>query len=135
MAETTLNVGPEAGSSTKGVPRVKPAPMAGKMPVKFSYSPSWDGIDENLLILLHGLGEQLGIRGKTVPAKTLMERGHRGPICEAWAAAASTSDCDTILEGTWAVIADFLELECSCIALNFAFPCISAGFSPSLLWI
>ncbi|KAF9506885.1 hypothetical protein BS47DRAFT_1374025 [Hydnum rufescens UP504] len=57
MGETTLNVGPEASSSVKGSSRVKPAPKRGGIPVEFSYSPSGDGIDENLLILLHGLGD------------------------------------------------------------------------------
>lgn len=38
--------------------RVKPAPQASAIPTQFSYSPSDDGTDENLLILLHGLGER-----------------------------------------------------------------------------
>jgi hypothetical protein len=109
MAETALNVGTEASSSSNGTPRIKPPPSTGKMPIVFSYSPSRDGVDENLLILLHGLGEKLGIYGEITPAKTLMERGHGSPVCEAWAATASASDCDTFLEGTWAVIADLLE--------------------------
>lgn len=39
-------------------PRVKPPPKSGrgKISVPFSYIPSGDGTDENLLILLHGLG-------------------------------------------------------------------------------
>ncbi|KZO96721.1 hypothetical protein CALVIDRAFT_549627 [Calocera viscosa TUFC12733] len=36
-------------------PRRKPAP--GALPLKYSYVPSDDGTDENLLILLHGLGD------------------------------------------------------------------------------
>ncbi|EJU04692.1 hypothetical protein DACRYDRAFT_47218 [Dacryopinax primogenitus] len=36
-------------------PRRKRAP--GKLPLKYSYAPSNDGTDENLLILLHGLGD------------------------------------------------------------------------------
>ncbi|PFH53420.1 hypothetical protein AMATHDRAFT_73266 [Amanita thiersii Skay4041] len=36
---------------------VKPAPKSSKVPVPFTYIPSDDGIDENLLILLHGLGD------------------------------------------------------------------------------
>ncbi|KAF8556587.1 hypothetical protein OG21DRAFT_1408810 [Imleria badia] len=35
----------------------KPAPKSTKIPVVFSYTPSDDGTDENLLILLHGLGD------------------------------------------------------------------------------
>lgn len=40
-------------------PRVKPVPTLGEqtIPTPFSYLPSGDGTDENLLILLHGLGE------------------------------------------------------------------------------
>ncbi|KAJ3759682.1 hypothetical protein EV360DRAFT_94015 [Lentinula raphanica] len=38
-------------------PRVKKAPS--KLPLSFSYSPSDDGTDENLLVLLHGLGDTL----------------------------------------------------------------------------
>jgi len=36
-------------------PRRKPAP--GTLPLKYAYLPSDDGTDENLLILLHGLGD------------------------------------------------------------------------------
>lgn len=39
-------------------PRVKPAPQASSIRTQFSYFPSDDGTDENLLILLHGLGER-----------------------------------------------------------------------------
>ncbi|KAF9265837.1 alpha/beta-hydrolase [Marasmius fiardii PR-910] len=38
-------------------PRVKPAPKTNQIPTAFSYFPSDDGTDENLLILLHGLGD------------------------------------------------------------------------------
>jgi len=44
-------------SSHEPTPRVKPAPTRSAIPVPFSYSPSDDGTDENLLILLHGLGK------------------------------------------------------------------------------
>lgn len=40
-------------------PRIKPAPKEASVPVPFVYNPSDDGTDENLLILLHGLGEFL----------------------------------------------------------------------------
>ena len=40
-------------------PRVKPFPKSKTLSVPFSYAPSDDGTDENLLILLHGLGEHL----------------------------------------------------------------------------
>ncbi|KAJ7130259.1 hypothetical protein C8R44DRAFT_775200 [Mycena epipterygia] len=38
-------------------PRVKPAPRTEKIAVPFFYAPSDDGTDENILILLHGLGD------------------------------------------------------------------------------
>ncbi|KNZ75530.1 hypothetical protein J132_02470 [Termitomyces sp. J132] len=38
-------------------PRIKNAPSKTEVSVPFSYSASDDGIDENLLILLHGLGD------------------------------------------------------------------------------
>ena len=38
-------------------PRVKVPPQPSSVPIPFSYTPSDDGTDENLLILLHGLGE------------------------------------------------------------------------------
>lgn len=43
-------------------PRVKPQPKAGSpgIPVPFDYKPSDDGTDDNILILLHGLGQYAG---------------------------------------------------------------------------
>ena len=40
-------------------PKVKPHPKSGSggIHVPFEYTPSDDGTDENLLILLHGLGK------------------------------------------------------------------------------
>ncbi|KAI0640881.1 hypothetical protein C8Q79DRAFT_1037718 [Trametes meyenii] len=43
--------------STTNTPKVKPHPKSSEIPVPFVYSPSDDGTDENLLILLHGLGD------------------------------------------------------------------------------
>ena len=37
-------------------PKVKPKPSKGEVPVPFAYYESDDGTDENLLIILHGLG-------------------------------------------------------------------------------
>ena len=37
-------------------PRIKPPPQSAAISAPFNYSPSDDGTDENLLILLHGLG-------------------------------------------------------------------------------
>ncbi|PPQ90309.1 hypothetical protein CVT25_007894 [Psilocybe cyanescens] len=48
----------EAPTSTQdSSPRVKPTPKTSKIQGSFSYTPSDDGTDENLLILLHGLGD------------------------------------------------------------------------------
>ncbi|TRM70175.1 hypothetical protein BD626DRAFT_476524 [Schizophyllum amplum] len=38
-------------------PKVKPQPSSAKTSVPFTYFPSDDGTDENLLIILHGLGD------------------------------------------------------------------------------
>ncbi|KAL1695054.1 hypothetical protein GGG16DRAFT_109576 [Schizophyllum commune] len=38
-------------------PKVKPKPSKSKVPVPFAYYESDDGTDENLLIILHGLGD------------------------------------------------------------------------------
>ncbi|KAJ7164902.1 hypothetical protein C8R46DRAFT_1097564, partial [Mycena filopes] len=38
-------------------PKVKKPPRTDKIPVPFFYAPSDDGTDENILILLHGLGD------------------------------------------------------------------------------
>jgi len=38
-------------------PRVKPPPQSTAITAPFDYSPSDDGTDENLLVLLHGLGD------------------------------------------------------------------------------
>ncbi|KAI0776568.1 hypothetical protein BD413DRAFT_490783 [Trametes elegans] len=43
--------------STNTIPRVKTPPKSSAITVPFAYSPSDDGTDENLLILLHGLGD------------------------------------------------------------------------------
>ena len=46
-----------ASSSVTSSPRIKPAPKSSNVPLVFSYTPSDDGTDENLLVLLHGLGQ------------------------------------------------------------------------------
>jgi len=43
--------------SSDSRPRTKPAPKASSIPVPFTYNASDDGTNENLLILLHGLGD------------------------------------------------------------------------------
>ncbi|KAI0753778.1 hypothetical protein C8Q74DRAFT_1211068 [Fomes fomentarius] len=43
--------------SRNATPRVKTPPKSSAIPVPFVYNPSGDGTDENLLILLHGLGD------------------------------------------------------------------------------
>jgi predicted esterase len=47
----------------------KPAPKISAIPVPFYYAPSEDGTDENLLILLHGLGTRKEFVG-TLPSDT-----------------------------------------------------------------
>lgn len=44
-------------SSSDSNPKTKPRPKTSSIPVPFTYNPSDDGTDENLLILLHGLGD------------------------------------------------------------------------------
>ncbi|PBK69732.1 hypothetical protein ARMSODRAFT_143707 [Armillaria solidipes] len=44
-------------TASNALPRVKSRPSASKIPVPFFYCPSDDGTDENILILLHGLGD------------------------------------------------------------------------------
>jgi hypothetical protein len=46
----------DVGSTRRSRPRIKPPPQSSVISAPFSYSPSDDGTDENLLILLHGLG-------------------------------------------------------------------------------
>jgi hypothetical protein len=50
----TVNVAAPAPESS---PRQKELPQRKKIPVPYEYVGSDDGTDENLLILLHGLGE------------------------------------------------------------------------------
>ncbi|EJD06885.1 uncharacterized protein FOMMEDRAFT_138667 [Fomitiporia mediterranea MF3/22] len=52
-----LHIRGSTSSSGSAAPRVKPAPSKETIPVPFDYAPSDDGTDENLLILLHGLGD------------------------------------------------------------------------------
>ncbi|KIJ16351.1 hypothetical protein PAXINDRAFT_132259 [Paxillus involutus ATCC 200175] len=46
-----------ATDSITSSPRRKPTPDSSRIPLTFSYAPSDDGTDENILILLHGLGD------------------------------------------------------------------------------
>lgn len=54
MAEADIHI--QASSSDATLP-TKRAPSKSAIPVPFSYMHSDDGTDENLLILLHGLGK------------------------------------------------------------------------------
>jgi hypothetical protein len=45
-----------ATSDDRRPPKIKPPPQSSAISAPFSYSPSDDGTDENLLVLLHGLG-------------------------------------------------------------------------------
>lgn len=49
-----LHIRPTEGDTR---PKAKIPPQPSSIPVPFTYIPSDDGTDENLLILLHGLGE------------------------------------------------------------------------------
>ena len=55
--EREIHIRQTTQSSVTASPRVKPAPTKDAISVPFDYAPSDDGTDENLLILLHGLGE------------------------------------------------------------------------------
>jgi len=52
-----IHVQETSTTSQTVLPRVKPSPKNSKVPGQFFYAPSDDGTDENLLILLHGLGD------------------------------------------------------------------------------
>ncbi|TDL25536.1 hypothetical protein BD410DRAFT_813314 [Rickenella mellea] len=54
MASSELHVKPSENATQ---PRVKPRPQESAIPTPFTYFPSDDGTDENLLIILHGLGD------------------------------------------------------------------------------
>ena len=56
MSSTNITLRESVSSS----PRIKPAPKPSAIPTRFEYSPSDDGTDENLLVLLHGLGKYIG---------------------------------------------------------------------------
>jgi len=68
-------------SESDSRPRIKVPPQSTCVPVPFSYTPSDDGTDENLLILLHGLGDthapfsKLGLSLKLPQTATLALRG------------------------------------------------------------
>ena len=53
-ATTTTTTATSGGDAHP--PRIKPPPQSASISAPFSYSPSDDGTDENLLVLLHGLG-------------------------------------------------------------------------------
>ena len=55
--EREIHIRETTQSSVTASPRVKPAPTKDAISVPFDYAPSDDGTDENLLILLHGLGK------------------------------------------------------------------------------
>ncbi|KAJ8700751.1 hypothetical protein PTI98_003747 [Pleurotus ostreatus] len=57
FVEETIHVSVKDTSSPLSDKVRKPPPEESAIPVPFSYTPSDDGIDENLLIFLHGLGD------------------------------------------------------------------------------
>ena len=63
---TDIHVQETSAISQTILPRTKPSPKSSKLASQFFYAPSDDGTDENLLILLHGLGS-VGIHIVVVP--------------------------------------------------------------------
>lgn len=57
FVEETIHISVKDTSSPFSDKVRKPPPKESAIPVPFSYTPSDDGIDENLLIFLHGLGD------------------------------------------------------------------------------
>jgi len=51
-----IHIQETSATSPTVLPRIKPSPKSSKLAGQFFYAPSDDGTDENLLILLHGLG-------------------------------------------------------------------------------
>lgn len=101
MSESTLNVQPAPDDPT---PRTKREPKP-PSPLVHVYSPSDDGIDENLLILLHGLGELtlLSWHGNTLLRHhpTVVFTGSRRyahTIRKTWGTVALTTDCHTFTQ-------------------------------------
>ena len=57
LQATAMATTNSTGAAAAGPPRItKPPPQLTAISAPFSYTPSQDGTDENLLILLHGLG-------------------------------------------------------------------------------
>ncbi|KAF9432020.1 hypothetical protein BGZ76_011400 [Entomortierella beljakovae] len=54
--DKTLNVEPVSSS---GPPLIRKPPLASSTRLVFEYAPSQDGVDENLVIFLHGLGDKI----------------------------------------------------------------------------
>ena len=82
---TDIHIREYASSSHEPTLRVKPAPTQSVIPVPFSYFPSDDGTDENLLILLHGLGKPaifLNPQPTLIPRFTL--QGTRTSLSRIW---------------------------------------------------
>ena len=46
-------------AETEQAPRIKPVPKTSMVSIPFTYIPCDDGTDENLLMILHGLGRDL----------------------------------------------------------------------------
>src|SRR5258708_31602299 len=60
MEVSEHTVGHEVATSVQR-PTVKPDPEPKSHPIQSIYSKSEDGIDENLIIMLHGLGEYIAV--------------------------------------------------------------------------
>ena len=64
--------------------KTKPPPKASAIPVPFVYHPSDDGTDENLLILLHGLGEQSAHPSPSVDSMIFTPQATPRSLSESW---------------------------------------------------
>ncbi len=79
-------------------PRQKTVPK--NLPVPFIYHPSDDGTDENLLILLHGLGASLLVGLVLSSDIANIARGYSYPILKAGFNSKTASDCSNCTTST-----------------------------------
>jgi hypothetical protein len=85
----------DPASSLTDTTRVKPVPKSGKIPVPFDYTPSDDGTNENLLILLHGLGAPLIVLSfEDLLSSYCFFRRYAHSVCETWKTAQVAANSD-----------------------------------------
>ena len=73
-------------ASSATTPKTKSPPEASAIPVPFVYHPSDDGTDENLLILLHGLGEQSARPSPSMDSLIFTPQATPRSLSESWGA-------------------------------------------------